>query len=788
MTVSGRINVTVGLLALFAGTVLTVSLSLSEYRAERQLLLRSIDAEILSKPLLPADIYLGDEQRLQAGLQSLLALSPAVRFGAILNTEGIAVTSRYESGLGRYGEEPFARVRGGASALDPSLTSLPFQEVPAEVSLLATLSGGERVMFSITPVFSPINPTDNTLQRSDFSMGMDQPGEVKSRYGIGYVQLAISRSILIATALPSVLWMVIANLVFVIVCVVLARLTTGRITRPLARLAEMAENIAEGTQSQPMNIGGSREIRHIASALNTMVGSISNYKTQSDVDQQLLRMKVSERTEQLSRRNQELNSAVKQVTEAKDRLRHMAYYDSLTSLPNRRLFSEQLNLLLRLAKRNNQTLALLFLDLDNFKRINDSLGHAAGDLLLKEVAVRLLSCVRDSDVVGHVDEREQRLDVSRLGGDEFTVILNDLEEPATAGLVAERLLQALLQPILLDGNEVVVTPSIGVAVAPRDGTSLEDLLKAADTAMYHAKNAGKSHYLYYHPDMDAAGVERLRLETELRKAIELGQLTFHYQPQVDSRTGNVVGVESLLRWLHPERGMIPPDLFIPLAEEIGLIPELGSWGLNEACRQVAALHDQGFNLPKVAVNVSALQFGAGFAAVVEGALLQSGLPATALSLELTEGIAIDNTELTLRTLSDLQQLGVRLSVDDFGTGYSSLSYLSRFPLDELKIDRSFVSGVQDNEQQASLVSAIIAMGQSLHLDLVAEGVETRDQYHFLTRSGAGVIQGYLFSPPVELEALKPMLAPGYFARQIIDIGGFVSEPAVRDESARRVLR
>ncbi|RLA46852.1 MAG: GGDEF domain-containing protein, partial [Gammaproteobacteria bacterium] len=483
-----------------------------------------------------------------------------------------------------------------------------------------------------------------------------------------------------------------------------------------------------------------------------------------------LSMKVEERTSQLSRRNEELNQAVKEVTETKDRLRQLAYYDSLTSLPNRRLFTEQLDLLLRLSKRNKEMMALLFLDLDNFKRINDSLGHSAGDLLLREVGKRLSSCVRDSDVVAHyVESGSARIDVSRLGGDEFTVVLNQLDSAESAGVVARRLISALTQPVTIEGHELVVTPSIGIAISPNDSNEVEGLLKAADTAMYHAKSSGKNHFLFYHSDMDAAGVDRLKLETDLRKAIERDELVLHYQPQVDTQTGSVVGAEALMRWQHPEQGLVPPFKFIPLAEEMGLIGALGDWGLQEACRQMVELQSLGLNLPKMSVNVSALQFNPAFIERVNEVLKETGLRPSRLELELTEGIMMDDTDATLSALDDLKELGVNLSIDDFGTGYSSLSYLSRFPLDELKIDRSFVIDYDKSENDASLIIAIIAMARSMKLKLVAEGVETHEQYHFLRQHGANVIQGYLFSKPVPLEELKPLLTRGYFRDQINEI-------------------
>jgi EAL domain-containing protein (putative c-di-GMP-specific phosphodiesterase class I) len=284
--------------------------------------------------------------------------------------------------------------------------------------------------------------------------------------------------------------------------------------------------------------------------------------------------------------------------------------------------------------------------------------------------------------------------------------------------------------------------------------------------MYHAKSTGKNNFLYYSSEMDAAGIERLKLETDLRKAVELNQLVLHYQPQVDTITGTVVGAEALIRWNHPQHGLVPPFKFIPLAEEMGLIGELGEWTLLEACRQMKKFQDMGLKLPKIAVNVSALQFTAAFIKRVAEILQETQLEPSSLELEMTEGVIMDNANSTVQALHDLKELGVSLSIDDFGTGYSSLSYLSRFPLDELKIDRSFVVDFAKSENDASLVIAIIAMGKSMNLNLVAEGVETHEQYHFLTSHGANVIQGFLFSKPVIAEELAPLLAPYHFLQQI----------------------
>jgi diguanylate cyclase (GGDEF)-like protein len=534
-------------------------------------------------------------------------------------------------------------------------------------------------------------------------------------------------------------------------------------------LSQIAEQVADGKAVDNIKVSGSGEVRQVAGLLSTIIGGLNSYKTQMDVDHQLLSMKVEERTAQLSLRNEELNLAVEEVTQTKNQLHEMAYYDSLTALPNRRLFTEQLKLLLRMASRKKYMMALLFIDLDNFKRINDSLGHSVGDLLLRDVAIRLSCCLRESDLVAHYVDSSSDIGVSRLGGDEFTVVLNQISERQDAELVAQRLIYSLSEPVIIEGHELVVTPSIGIAVAPDDANDVEGLLRRADTAMYHAKARGKNSYQCFVNTMQETGADRLKLEGELRKAIEQDELVLHYQPQVDIESGSIIGAEALVRWQHPEQGLVPPFKFIPLAEEMGLIVELGDLVLRKACRHIKDLQDAGLGLPKVAVNVSSLQFNENFPNRVRQFLREVHLDAGSLELELTEGIIMNNAKASISSLHDLKKLGVSLSVDDFGTGYSSLAYLSRFPLDELKIDRSFVIDFDKSDNNASLVVAIIAMANSLDLRLVAEGVETHEQYAFLKNNGVPVIQGYLFSKPVPMEELVSLLTPGVYLNQIQDI-------------------
>ncbi|MFT6050522.1 MAG: diguanylate cyclase (GGDEF)-like protein [Halioglobus sp.] len=766
MNIASRINVLVITLALLISGFTSVYLVNQEYRTKLQLLRNETTVYIRSEAKLQLDIYYDDTAAMGETVSTFSAME-GVSYAVLRDAEGHALASNQKSAAADYERIDFKTLRGDGSPLETTFSARKPTIGAGGYSPLITSLGVDRVYDYIVPVFSVINPLDAELTRTDFAYAMAVPGIVKSSYLIGYIQLGINRSLVLLTILPFIAKMALAFTLFVLGFAILSVIASRRITAPLSRLAKMADDIASGKTHGTIAVKGSGEISEIATILNGIIGGLNIHKTKMDVDHQLLSMKVDERTAQLSKRNDELNTAVKQVTESNNRMRRLAYFDSLTSLPNRRLFTEQLALLLRLASRERENLVLLFLDLDNFKRINDSLGHSAGDLLLREVSLRLTRCIRDSDVASHYSESSSsEIDVSRLGGDEFTVVLNKIEHVDSAALVAQRIINALSEPMTIEGHELVITPSIGIAIAPQDALDVEGLLRAADTAMYHAKGIGKNSYIYYNSEMDATGIERLNLEIDLRKAIDRGELVLHYQPQVDTESGSVIGAEALVRWEHPQQGLIPPAKFVSLAEEMGLIGALGDWVLQQACREMVKLRAEGFHLPKIAVNVSALQFNARFMQHVEDTLNETGLDPGTLQLELTEGLVIDNSNATVRLLHALKQMGVSLSIDDFGTGYSSLSYLSRFPLDELKIDRSFVIDFDKSDNDASLVIAIIAMGRSMNLKLVAEGVETHEQYHFLTENGASVIQGYLFSKAVPASELRELLRPYHFLNQI----------------------
>ncbi|MBI2236838.1 MAG: EAL domain-containing protein [Magnetospirillum sp.] len=429
-----------------------------------------------------------------------------------------------------------------------------------------------------------------------------------------------------------------------------------------------------------------------------------------------------------------------------DRIRRQATYDQLTNLPNRSLFLDRLGQAVHLADRSGQMVGLMFIDLDGFKLVNDTLGHHVGDMLLQETGRRLLLCVRAGDTV------------ARLGGDEFTVLMPNLGNYRNAPRVAQRILDSLRKPFDLGGKEAFVSGSIGITVFPDDADSAETMLKNADAAMYRAKEMGKANYQFFTSDMNDAVAERLTIKNGLSKALERNELMLWFQPKLDLASGTVTGVEGLLRWQAAELGMVSPAKFIPVMEETGLIGQVGEWVLTAASRQYRAWAKEGLGHLRVAVNLSVRQLRQpGFVAMVERVLAEAGIPADGIELEITESMIMNDTEHAIATLKRLSAMGIKLAMDDFGTGYSSLSYLKRFPVDSIKIDRSFISNIATDTDDHEIIRTIITMGHSLRRRIVAEGVETREQAAILKRLGCDEIQGYLLSPPVPAQEIKTMI-------------------------------
>jgi diguanylate cyclase (GGDEF)-like protein len=445
---------------------------------------------------------------------------------------------------------------------------------------------------------------------------------------------------------------------------------------------------------------------------------------------------------------------------AERRIVKLAYFDTLTGLPNREQSRTRLVGALESAKQNGRSLAVLYLDLDNFKRVNDTLGHAAGDQLLCVVAERLRSSLRygaDSDANGPAGSPRAG-DIGRLGGDEFLVLLPNLRSTVDAGGVAERLILALREPIQLASNSLVVTPSVGIAIYPQDGSDAETLLRNADLAMYFSKRRSPGTHAFFDVSMNATALQRFTIEEQLRGALERNEFSLQYQPQFDVRTGGISGVEALLRWTNAELGAVPPAEFIPVAEETGLILAIGAWVLRQACQQAQAWRAEGLPVQRMAVNVSGRQFAlAEFTGQVAAILQETGLEPAVLELEITESVVMADEVWAEKAISQLKQLGISLAIDDFGTGYSSFGRLRNFAVDRLKIDRSFVTSITECSDDRAIAAAIIAMSRSLRINVTAEGVENFPQLAFLQEQDCQDAQGFLLSRPLQADATRELL-------------------------------
>lgn len=454
---------------------------------------------------------------------------------------------------------------------------------------------------------------------------------------------------------------------------------------------------------------------------------------------------------------------VSQLKQAEEEIRFLAFYDGLTGLANRMLFMDRLDYAISEALRSKKMFALLFLDLDHFKRVNDTLGHHTGDLLLQAVAKNIKNSIRKNDTATRVfeDPGKDAL-VARLGGDEFCILLTGLRNPEGAALVARRLLEKIPVNYDFDGNEVSITTSIGISVFPEDGNNSEILLKHADTAMYHAKNNGRNTYQFFKDSMNLAAVERFTMDQDLKKALKNDEFALFYQPKLRLSDRKIIGAEALIRWYHPQKGMIPPDKFISIAEESDIIIDINYWVFKTACNQICQWIDRGFEDMTIAINISGYKFNSqDLIRYFKEGIDAMDLDAGNIEIEITESILMQDTAATISTLNSIKGMNFRIALDDFGTGYSSLSYLTSFPVDTLKIDRSFVMGSMSQKNNLLIIKAIIAMGHSLGKKIVAEGIETEEQYDFLREFGCDEGQGYFFHHPVPSEEFEKLLARGY---------------------------
>ena len=527
----------------------------------------------------------------------------------------------------------------------------------------------------------------------------------------------------------------------------LSRQLQRTITDPLLKLSGIARRIST-EKNFTLRVAGQRrdELGDLIGDFNTMLDEIQARDEKLKTYQAELEERVTQRTQQLKYANNELAAAKEQAEEVARRMEYHAHHDALTGLPNRILLNDRLQLGLAHARRQQCMLALLFLDLDRFKIINDSLGHTVGDQLLRVISERLKGCLREGDTV------------ARLGGDEFMVLLPDIRSASDAGRIGSKIIRSLTEPVNCSGHELQVTTSVGISVFPYDGTDAETLVKHADISMYRAKEIGRNKLVYFTAEMNAGSRKRLALETSLRTALGRQELHLVYQPIVDIINNSIIGVEALLRWEHPTLGSVSPLDFIPIAEDSGLIIPIGEWVMRTAFAELKGWHDAGFDHLSMAVNLSSAQLsGPGFEDILDVALTDAGINADKVELEITENVAMRNLGSAISTLEKLKGKGMSIAMDDFGTGYSSLGYLRKLPVDTVKIDRSFVREIPDSKDDALIAQTIVAMAHSLNLSLVVEGIENIRQLQFFRQQGCRLVQGYLFSKPVRAAELLELL-------------------------------
>ncbi|WP_240725094.1 putative bifunctional diguanylate cyclase/phosphodiesterase [Mangrovimicrobium sediminis] len=768
MNLAARLGSIFGVCAILIAGLLSAGVALREYDAGYQALRGDMHNLVLSESSLPFRLLREDANGLQREA-GLLVEDPRISTAIVYDATGEQIAVARQARSEGAAPLPFARLRGTVLSDEPGALLVDVSgnaRQPNYWSGLLRLNSQLQLSY---PIISPVTPGTFSQDSESLSRALVEGKFGHSNWVVGYVHLGVDNRSLVTDALRvSLGTFAISVLVTLLFSGVLFHYTR-RLTRPLLEIGAAAQRIIDGDFSTPLQVDGKGEIGDVMRSVNDVLYGVRAYRAEQERDRKQLARKIEESGQQLSERDAALDKAAQEAEQRRSLMRKLANYDRLTQLPNRQLFGEQLALLLRLSLRKKRKLALLFIQIDGYRRINDALGMAAGDIVLREVSRRLSATVRGSDSVGHFFHSNAEIAVSRLGGDEFTVVLNEVESEDAARQVAKRILDQLRLPIDIEGKQIVLRSGVGVAMAPNHGADVDSLLRAASAAKQHALDEGGDTIVFYERAMNSGSEQRLQLESDLRRAIERGELALHYQPQVDTLTGSVVGAEALLRWEHPELGLIPTGDFIKLAEEIGMIEALGDWVLIEACRQVREFNKAGLKLPKVAINVSALQFDAGFVRRISEVVAQQGIPPSQLELALTEGIMTSNHPETVHALSVLKRSGIYLSVDDFGTGYSPLSYLGEYPLDELKLKRKFLLQAAGSENGAKLVIAIIAMARSLGLRVLVTGVETAEQMHFLTDNGAHLAQGYLFSEPVPADDLARMLTPWHFVRKIQDL-------------------
>ncbi len=650
-----------------------------------------------------------------------------------------------------------ALIFGDTNAAEENLGFLGAQE-HIEAAAIFELDGKEFVSYrkpgTNVTLPKPDFETDNILFRDDYVELFSNIVHENETIGVAYI-----RSDLLAVHERLVWFLGIVCIVLLTslsITLMLSAQMQRIITDPLLRLSAIARQISlEKNYSLRVAGEGKDELGNLIVDFNKMLDEIQLRDNKLKNHRIRLEERVTQRTKELEESNNQLTQSKKQAEIVAKRMEYHAHHDDLTGLPNRTLLNDRINTELAHARRQKTMMALLFLDLDRFKVINDSLGHAIGDQLLRVISRRLRNCVREEDTV------------ARLGGDEFMILLPRITSSSDAGRIGRKIIDALVEPVSCNGHELHITTSIGISIYPFDSTDTETLIKNADISMYRAKELGRNKVVYYTAEMNAGSRKQLALETNLRKALERGELDLHYQPKINTTHNTIVGVEALLRWNHPTMGAISPADFIPVAEDSGLIIPIGEWVLETAFKQLRKWHDAGHDALTMAVNLSSAQMSrSGIESAISKSLSNAGIDPCMAELEITENVAMQDIDSAVAALEKLKSTGISIAMDDFGTGYSSLGYLRRLPIDIVKIDQSFVRDIPDIKESILIAEAIIAMTQSLNLSLIVEGIENVRQLNYFKKQGCEVMQGFLFSRPVAageiLKILNTRRAPGTF--------------------------
>jgi len=749
-------NLTAKLSLLFVATAVLIAVLLfqlvggSAFDLRVQALANTVSSVTVGHPGLTMSVREREPDSLKGMLQPLVETDLAEAI-AVFDSSGRRLVSFQspDSDIERIPQ--LAQLRRDAGILELVLVGDGRDGATGTPSFWSSLLGDQSAVFATVPVVAS-DADARSGNRSQVVVGFLAAGQSGEE---------ISRAVMASTW--PVLAMVLAPLGLLAFAVLYnVRKFWGQVDD----VRELAHRIRVEGLAGRLRTKASGQFGELVIAINDLIESLQRHKQEVDASGRLLSEQVDKSASELSQRESELEKAAQKISAAEDRLQQVSNYDSLTALPNRDFFTRRCRERLRPQQRNGNSLALLAIKLNNFWRVNESLGHRLGDLVLSQVAERLRVCVGHAPALSGRDESDLAVDIARLGGDEFGLLLGQSNEAESARSVAERILHTLSQPISAEGHDVVITLFIGIAVAPEDGQDVDELLRAAATAMRESRETGAA-YRFFSETMADSAVDDLQLGAELHKAIERGQLSLHYQPQVDTFDGSISGAEAFLRWEHPELGTIPPYRFIPIAEETGLMGDLGDWVITEACHQLQAIRAEGLTLPRVAVNVSARELPTRLVERVTTALAQSDLPPRCLELGLSEAVLAPGNHAVSRILEELGQLGVYLSLENFGTAGAPLAALERYDLKEVKIDRSFVSGCDKGKESGRLVAAVIALARGFDLQLVAEGVETPGEYRFLADRGVRSMRGYLFSKPVPVENLRELLSfPWYYAAQL----------------------